>query len=194
MAKDKLKSKNTKAITVKRREEDIRKTVRALATGYEPNYVLDNADKELSKLKSGDPFETNSNLFKAFTLYEFDKGILMSTVLPELYRSFAIEFSKNLQIEYNCSTPSEKSLAEAVAINYSRILEAQNRITRYIGMGTITDTGVRYLAVMSKELDRAERHYLSALQTLKMMKLPPFEVNIKTAVVGQNQIIQANTK
>jgi len=62
-------------------------------------------------------------------------------------------------------------------------------------LGSIkTRYDVQYLAVLSKELDRAERHYLASLQALKMLKSPSFEVNIKTntAVVGQNQIVQAN--
>ena len=51
------------------------------------------------------------------------------------------------------------------------------------------------MAVMGKELDRANRHYLTAIQTLRMLKQPPMQLNIRanTAVVGQNQIVQANT-
>jgi hypothetical protein len=51
-----------------------------------------------------------------------------------------------------------------------------------------------YCAVMSKELDRANRHYLSALATLKQLKSPPFQIQVRTqnAFVAQNQ--QINTK
>jgi len=47
---------------------------------------------------------------------------------------------------------------------------------------------------MSKEIDRAMRHYLTAIQVLNTMNQPKLQLTLKadTAVVGQNQIIQAN--
>jgi len=107
-----------------------------------------------------------------------------------------LEFSLNLQKEYKCETQSEKSMAEIVALNFSRVLSIQDEINSYLRKDSITDIGVKYLAVMSKELDRAERHYLASLQALKMLKMPPLEVSIRTqtAIVGQNQIVQANTQ
>ncbi len=61
-------------------------------------------------------------------------------------------------------------------------------------MGTITDNGVRFLAIMSQELDRANRHYLTTIQALRTIKQPSLGVNIKaqTAILGQNQVVQAN--
>lgn len=120
----------------------------------------------------------------------------MSSAIPEKYRAFCIDLSRSLQKEYQCEMPSEKATAELVAVNFIRTLEIQNKINSYLGRGEITDMGVRYVAVLSKELDRANRHYLSSLQTLKMIKQPAIEVNIKTqtAVVGQNQIVQSNNK
>jgi hypothetical protein len=47
---------------------------------------------------------------------------------------------------------------------------------------------------MGKELDRANRIFLNALMTLKQLKNPPLELNIKAgnAFFGQNQ--QFNNK
>jgi len=61
-------------------------------------------------------------------------------------------------------------------------------------MGTINDNGYKYLKIMSLELDRANRHYLASLQTLRSIKQPPMQLNIKTntAVVGTNQMVQVN--
>jgi hypothetical protein len=46
---------------------------------------------------------------------------------------------------------------------------------------------------MGKELDRAERHFFTALNTLKQIKSPMLEMNIhaKTAFIAQNQQINA---
>ena len=134
------------------------------------------------------------SIFKALTLLEFDNGMLMTLALPEHYETLAINMSRELQVEYGCKTISEKATAELIAINYCRTLEIQRRINSYLQEGSITDMGVRFLGVLSKELDRANRHYLMAVQTLRAMKQPPLKLTIKTdtAILGKNQIIQAN--
>ena len=50
-----------------------------------------------------------------------------------------------------------------------------------------------YLAILSKELDRAHRQLITALTTLRQIKNPPIEFNVKakTAFVAQNQQINA---
>ena len=57
----------------------------------------------------------------------------------------------------------------------------------------ISDERTRYLGYLSKQMDRAHRQYLSALMTLKQLKAPAIEMNIKTknTFVAQNQQINA---
>lgn len=176
--------------------DEIKDSIKSSDTGFDARYILRRAEKEMEDLKQPKKFTSDTNYYKAMTLFEFDKGVLLINSLPELFRVFALEFSKNLQSEFKCTTASEKSLAEVTSLNFIRTLWIQDRIRAYLGIGSITDTGVKYLDVLSKELDRANRHYLNSLQTLKMIKQPILEVNIKTqtAVVGQNQIVQSNNK
>jgi len=184
---------NNKVAKIKSIEE-IRKSVSNSIIGFDSNYILKLADEETKGLKGPKEFAPETNYYKAMTLFEFDKGVLLASSMPEKFRVFALEFSRNIQTEYNCTTQSEKSMAEVIALNYVRVLSVQDRVNSYLSMGSITDMGIRYLAVLSKELDRAERHYLTSLQALNMLKSPALEVNIRTqtAVVGQNQIVQSN--
>lgn len=186
---------NNKIIKTKSVEE-IRKSISGSGTGFDAGYILKLAHEEAKGAKGKNEFTPDTNLYKALTLFEFDKGILLASSIPERFRVFAVELSKNLQTEYSCVTVSEKSMAEVIALNYVRVLTIQDRVNSYLGLSSITDMGVRYLAVLSKELDRAERHYLTSIQALKMLKTPPLEVNIKTqtAVVGQNQLVQTNNQ
>jgi len=186
------KNKITKPKTI----TELRKTFYELGTSSDAAYVLRRANEEVRGLKKMKKFAPDTNYYKAMTIFEFDKGVLLTSSLPERFRVFALEFSRNLQEEYDCKTQSEKSMAEIIALNFARVLSVQDKINSFLGMGSITNMGVRYLAVVSKELDRAERHYLTSLQVLKMLKSPPLEVNIKTqtAVVGQNQVVQANNQ
>ena len=185
------KNKIVKTRTTKEIKQDVLKS----SSGFDAWYILQKADKEMENFKGPKEIASNTNYYKAMTLFEFDKGILMLNAIPELHRVFALEFYKNLQTEYNCASPSDKSLAEAVTLNFIRILEVQRRIKN--SMENIkTRYDIQYISVLSKELDRAERHYLNSLQTLKMLKSPSFELNIKanTAVIGQNQMVQANNQ
>lgn len=51
-----------------------------------------------------------------------------------------------------------------------------------------------YYSILSKELDRANRHFLSAYQTLIYLKQPPLKVQVKTtnAFIAQAQQFNAN--
>ena len=183
-------------ITKPRTIDEIKDIISNMGSAYDSRYVLENFEKELKDFKTKRECGPETVLFRAMTLYEFEKGFLLASSLPSSFRVFALEFSLNLQKEYKCENQSEKSMAEIVALNFSRVLSIQDEISSYLRKGSITDIGVKYLAVMSKELDRAERHYLTSLQALKMLKMPPLEVSIRTqtAIVGQNQIVQANTQ
>lgn len=183
-----------KAITTKRTTEEIIKSLEGCRTGFDAEYVLRQADKELRGVDEPKEASSESSAYKALTLFEFERGILLASSIPERYRIFAVDFSKKLQNEYGCNSPSEKATAELATLNYVRTLEIQNRINNYLTLGTITDTGVKFLQVLSQELDRANRHYLTCVVTLKSLKQPALEVNIKTqtAVIGQNQIVQSN--
>jgi hypothetical protein len=193
-----VKSTKSTLPVLKKSPDEIRNRIRELQTNYDPERILIEANKEFDespvKNQNTDPENSKDRAFKALTLHEFHHGVLLATVVPEQYRSFGIEFSRQLQKEHDCQTPSEKSLAEVTALNYIRILESQRKINNYMQMGTITDNGAKFLKIMSQELDRAHRHYLTSLQTLKSIKQPPMQLNIRTntTVVGQNQMVQVN--
>jgi hypothetical protein len=161
---------------------------------YDPRDVLKRAEKELATLEEGKTTLTpESDVFKAITLFEFDKGLLMTRVVPEEYRAFAIDFMQKLQVEYNCVTPSEKANCEIVAVNYCQYLEAQRQLNNAL---VISDTGKNgsannFISLMSKEKDRAYRHYESALLNLRTAKQPPMNVTVKAEVanIADKQVV-----
>jgi len=159
---------------------------------YEKKAINKNLKIELDKAKDQMKIEPESAIFKILTLNEFEKGLLMASSLPDIHRPFALEFSLGLQKEFECKTLHEKSLAEAISFHYSRMLYINQKISNVLNNRTLNKTDIKYLDTLSKELDRAQRHYLNTLQSLKAIKQPNMQVNLKTntAVVGQNQIIQ----
>lgn len=180
-----------KTITI----EETSEIVKSLKFNFSPSEALRGAEKEMNDFKEGRKEVNNrQNISLAMSLYEFDNAGLLVTGVSEEYRTFVNDFSKKLQLENDCQKESEKSLAHITALNYVRIMQIQAKIRAYLSKDSVTDIGVGYLNVMSKELDRAERHYLTSLQTLRMYKMPQLAVNISTqsAFVGNNQVLQKN--
>ncbi|TSC83563.1 MAG: Uncharacterized protein G01um101416_1222 [Microgenomates group bacterium Gr01-1014_16] len=173
---------------------EVRADMAQLTTRYDPNILLKKIGNKPGFPEEGTQLGGKDDLFKISTLYEFDNGILMTVSVADYYNTFGIELMRSLIGEYECRTASEKATAELAAINYIRTLDIQRKITMYLSKGEVSEIGVKYLAVMSKELDRANRHYLTAVQALRTLKQPPMQLNIRaeTAVVGQNQIVQTN--
>ena len=137
-------------ITKPRTIEDISKSIQSAGTGFNAEHILKLADKELKGLKEPKEMGPDTNAYKALTLFEFDKGLLMLSAIPDRFRVFALELLKNLQKEYDCKSPSEKSLVEIVALNFTRVLVTQFKINSYLDRDSLTDIGVGYLNVMSK--------------------------------------------
>lgn len=159
-----------------------------------PNIVWASANDELSKpsLRKGAEISGNSAIYKALTINEFQEGLLMNFGFPEEFHSLSIDLSIKFQEEYQCIKPSEKATAHLAAHSYCRILNLQGRINRYLERGEITIIGDKYLEFLSKDLDRAQRHYFNAIQTLKMMRQPSINITVKTkqANFAHNMVAQ----
>ena len=98
--------------------------------------------------------------------------------------------------EYKCQTASEKALAEVIAGAYVRILEYSTKFNCCARITSVSNDINTYYAMLSKEIDRAQRHFITALTTLKQIKAPKLDINVKAknAFVSQNQQINANQK
>lgn len=173
---------------------ELNEDFKRITVEYDPNNILRAAEKELAKV-DGKTLTAEGSVAKAMTIHEFSNGALMSVAVSDQYRTLAIHMMRELQKEFDCTRTDEKATAELAVVNYIRTLDIQRRMNGYLEKGSITDMGVRYLGVMSKDLDRANRQYLSAIYALKTSKQTPFVLNVKTdtAILGQNQLVQAKT-
>jgi hypothetical protein len=132
---------------------------------------------------------------EALPIIALDTHYLIAEVVGERYRPFVITFVKQLIEEYQCKTPSEKALAQNVAVSYVRSIELSNRATSMARADSTSQEKNGYYGALSKELDRAQRQFTSSLLVLKQMKSPNLEVNIKAknAFIAQNQQVNATS-
>lgn len=106
------------------------------------------------------------------------------------YKGFVVEFCNQIIEEYNCKKPSEIALAEVAACAFVRHLdyaEALRCLLHNLPFNNLVNNSV---AIISKEIDRSQRVFATAITLLKQLKSPRLEVKIKTtnAFVAQNQV------
>lgn len=110
-------------------------------------------------------------------------------------RTIIIELTNNLIEEYNCNTTLEKTLCEVIWNSYWKVMQISKKFTGVmVTWEYLSDERTKYLWMLWKELDRANRNYLTALNNLLEIKRPQMSINVKTknAYFWQNQQINNN--
>lgn len=119
---------------------------------------------------------------------------LLETV-DEKYQALAKEFASQAIKDYDCTTVLEKAIAEIAANAYLRVIDNSRRLNDLLNRTEedeyVSDRKMKYLAILSMQLDRVNRQFLSAVVTLQQLKAPIIEMNVRadTAFVSRNQQI-----
>ncbi len=113
----------------------------------------------------------------------------LGAVVTTEYQDLAMSFANELMTEYDCRTPSEKALARMAAISYTKALDYSEELRNCRAIEFHSSSKNGYFTMIGKEVERANRQFISALATLRQLKAPSLEINItaKNAFVGQNQ-------
>jgi len=76
-----------------------------------------------------------------------------------------------------------------------RVIDNSKRFNNCYEAGEyLSKERTNHLSVMSKQLDQANRQFITALTTLKQIKMPSLAISVKTkaAFVAQNQQLNIN--
>jgi|GEM_PF-1312819 len=184
-------------MTPEEAEDFMNKIVRVDA---EPNWIMQELREDLlPRIKAGkvskkDCEKTNETVVKALTICGLDNHYPLAETVDQRYRPLVIKFARGLVREYNCQTPSEKALAQTVVSAYARILEYSRSLQACRKTDWFSHERNGFYSMLSKELDRANRQFVTALTTLKQIKAPSLEINVRTkaAFVAQNQQLNVN--
>jgi hypothetical protein len=177
-------------MNIARFEGDLDKDIEKLGEDIFPRFFDGEGKEKKEARKELDKITRNV----LFALEVDTHGALMAS-FDQPFRGMAKELSKQIIIEYNCKTHAEKMLVEIIVNGFIRTIENSNRFNNTMNAGEyITPNRTNYLAMLSKQIDRSQRQYLSALMTLKQLKAPTIEMTIKanTAFIAQNQQNNAN--
>lgn len=133
---------------------------------------------------------------KAAAAMSLETHAALSSTVSEPIRPLVMTFAQELESEYRCKTVSERALVEVIVGAYARVIDYSATLREIKDIGYISHEKNGYYSLVSKELDRANRQFLAALQTLRQLKAPPIQFNVKarTAFIAQNQQLNANSK
>lgn len=123
------------------------------------------------------------------SLHTFLKWVVSQDLQPKI-----AEFVKTLIIEYDCQTSLERSLCEVIAISHGRLISTSKLMNEDFNLHYPSKEKIQYLSILSKELDRENRNYLTAINTLIEIKSPKMTINVNTenAFLSQNQQFNNN--
>lgn len=183
----------TEAITKKYTLEEIRRSYLATAQDiFSADKKLEDFERRRRVKPSGDK-NLKKELVNILTAFELDTHFALAQTTSKKYKTLAVEFCEQIIQEYDCRTSSEKALAEIIAGAFVRQLSCAERLNSAITVDFLNKERNAFMAILSKELSRATRSYITALLTLKQMKSSPVKLNVKatTAFIAQNQQINA---
>ena len=170
---------------------DINHTLQILADDVMPKFCGEVKEEQEEAQKK--ILDESMNIMRAF---ENETHIGLIEAVSEQYRSAVKELSTQIIKDYDCKASIEKALACNVAHSYIKILDSSRKLNNELNCREINQNRTAYIGILSKQADRAHRQFLSALMTLKQIKAPLIEMNIKThtAFISDKQQINLDNR
>lgn len=143
--------------------------------------ITDEDQKDLNKLvNSINPFKTHK--------------FLLWLVKDEDERYCIMEFSEDIAKEYDCKTTMELSLCETIASSYYSMIKGSQQMQRMYNIEYLSSEKNGYYSMISKEVEKQSRLYMTSMMTLRALKSPSTHVSIKAknAFIGENQQFNNN--
>lgn len=121
--------------------------------------------------------------------------LLMEAMRDDRDRTAIVEYTDDLIKEYWCTSSSERSLCETVALSYFSLMKTSRTLNQIHTVEYLSAVKNWFYTVLSKELEKQNRMYLMSLQTLRTLKSPfwGMKIHTKNAFIGDNQQFNNNT-
>jgi len=148
--------------------------------------TCESKNKRLLKIANND---FRNSMEKLARIFESKSHVGLRETFTERYKMLSYEMTEKNIEEFKCSNEIEKALAETITNSYIRILDNSRRLNSAYEASGITQLHINYISSLSKQIERAYRQFNSSILTLKQLKSPQIELNIKatTAFVANSQ-------
>lgn len=110
------------------------------------------------------------------------------------YQDLIVSFTNELIIEHDCKTPTEIALARMAAAAYVKSCDYSEELRNCRGDTWLSGAKNGFFSMIGKEIDRANRQFMSAIIALKQLRSPSIEINVtaKNAFVAGKQQFNIN--
>lgn len=181
-----IAASDSKSIEKKLTNAEIRERLLGLYTRSDPKR-WSNADLERILSQTGE--KPSDEATTAVMTLGFENDYVLTNAVSKWYSGLVIELRRKLIKDFDCKTHAEKALVDMALSGYIRVICASQALAGGIDYGSINPVRNQYMSIMSKEIDRAHRHFTTAYQMLMQLKQPPLNVHLKTktAFVAQAQ-------
>lgn len=199
VVKEEIKTEVTKP-----KESTIERTrclIRDAKAACDPVSIIQGLDKEINDyvaMKDGTEKDKrlqtlNEKYSSATYIYALDNHYAATDTVKKEYKPMVIEITNQFIAEYQCKNASEKALAELAASAYARYMQYSASFQNIANIEWLSPEKNGLYANYSKEVDRAHRQFMMAITTLKQIKSPTPQINVRTntAFVAQNQQVNA---
>ncbi len=148
----------------------------------DPKYLMTELSKEFNLRKEGEkPSQTVALMAKKYSFSQnMENFVLLSEAVSEEYKSYIVEATREIEKEYSIKSPSEKAIVHALVLSYISILQLTSQLNKYLSNSDLLIGAERYCNILSKELDRAHKHFDNNLRLLTQIKAKPINVKINT--------------
>ncbi len=156
-------------------KDEIRDLQFQLASG-DPE-VLSTTEEQLSDLK-----------IRFLSVSETDSHIALMESFDPHFQDMALELTAQFIEENGCTTMVEKMQAELLVNAFLRVLADSRRLNETLreqAYGGATKEQSRHIAILSKQVDRANRQFLSAVMVFKHWRAAPVSLSVKTTNISQ---------
>jgi len=158
------------------------------------NKIKKICEKQLPDYSAGkdDSEKTIDDLIYVSRASSLESGYVLAESVNDFYQGLAFQMKKEFHEEFDCKMASEKALVDLAVSSYISKLY----YTKLLSLNQ-KDAGSDYNGYRnsaSKEIDRAHRQFISAIETLRFMKQPSLKVNVRTnnAFIGEKQQFNTN--
>lgn len=197
----KIEKKTEAEVEKKYTAEDVKQLILSYGKmDIDPEVRMMEFSKKYSKLMRSEKLEgkelegANKDAVGISMALSIDTGHALAESVPAEYRSMALQIKRDLHQEFDCKTVSEKVLVDLAVGAYIRQVYLTKKLILNQNFETFYHEINGYLAFVSKEIDRAHRQFIGAIESLKSMKQPTMRVSVKTnnAFIGENQQFNNN--
>lgn len=158
---------------------------------YNPNKLVTSLTETMdANVGKGTNDEMCQQFVKTSMALGLDTQLPAAETVPEEYRPFLVDITKQIEQDHNCTTASAKVLAQTIALCHVRLIAYTKRLNEMIlNEDSPHKSKNSYYDLIGKEIERTQRQLNCTTLALKQLTTRAQLLNVKanTAFIAHNQ-------